>query len=65
MSCGKPIRVNRAARLGEARYVHDPAIASSHVAVRGPDDPKYMPGHYDGDGCVFPDAGHFAGREPR
>lgn len=20
---------------------------------------KYMPGHFDGDGCMFPDTGHF------
>lgn len=25
---------------------------------------KYLPGHHDGDGCVFPDPGHFAARNP-
>ena len=37
LTCGRPIRVNPYAGLGEPRYVH--VVPAGHLALRGP-DPK-------------------------
>lgn len=38
-----------------------PTEAKAMLGLVPAEPSRYAPGHYDGDGCTFPAAGHFAG----